>query len=60
MLKVWKTLTNIVGTVTTIGSLLIIAALIYDNLTKKPIGGSSHYEDEDDCSDFVDLDFDFE
>lgn len=60
MLKVWKTLTTAVGTVTTIGFLLIIVALIYDNLTKKPIGGPSHYEDEDDCSDFADLDFDFE
>lgn len=59
MIKALKSFATAVGTLTIFGTLVVIGLLIYDTITKKPIGGTVP-EDEDDeyCPDFIDLDLD--
>ena len=59
MLKAWKTLTQVVGTMTIIGILAVIVAIIYDSVTKKTIEYNNteddFFDDEDDLLDDLDL-----
>lgn len=45
MLKAWKSLTQVVGTMTIIGILAVIAVIIYDTVTAKSIS-YNNVEDE--------------
>lgn len=45
MLKAWKSLTQVVGTMTIIGVLAVIAVIIYDTVTAKSIS-YNNVEDE--------------
>lgn len=58
MLRAWRTLTEIVGTITIVGIVLIVGAMIFDSVTKKPIC-NTNFEDEDpdSCPYFIDPDF---
>ncbi len=59
MLKAWKALTQVVGTMTIIGILAVIIAIIYDSVTKKTIKYNNveddYFDDEDDFLDDLDL-----
>ena len=59
MFKAWKTLTQVVGTMTIIGILAVIVAIIYDSVTKKTIEYNNvddeYFDDEDDLLDDLDL-----
>lgn len=58
-MKVWKALTQFVGTMTIIGILAVIVAIIYDSVTKKTIEYNNieddYFDDEDDLIDDLDL-----
>lgn len=59
-MKVWKAITQFVGTITIIGILAVIAAIIYDLVTKKTIKYNNIEDDyfddeEDDLLDDLDL-----
>ena len=58
MLRAWRTLTEIVGTITIVGIVLIVGAKIFDSVTKRPIC-NTNFEDEDpdNCPYFIDPDF---
>lgn len=42
MIRAWRTLTEIVGTITIVGIALIIGAMIFDSVTKKPCAWMKH------------------
>lgn len=59
MIKAWKLLTEIVGTITIVGILLLTLFCVIDKITAKPIGGTK-IDDEDECPYFIDPDFENE
>ncbi len=58
MIKALKSFATFVGTLTIFGTLVIIGLFIYDAVTAKPIGRSVPDEEDDDCTDYIDLDLD--